>query len=190
MSEELIPAAVLIALLLEGDESDTKSFQLKCENQWINLPSKTKVLLTVRTHTVEHHKGQISFPGGAYENSDQDLKHTALRESQEEVGLDPSLVNIVAELPELPTVATRFRVKPFVGLVKDVPAFAPNPDEIGQLLIVPLSHLIDPKNSKIETFERNSLKIKMRTYYFDDHRIWGVTGRILQTLLESYLKTG
>src|SRR5690606_3154357 len=123
--------------------------------------------LTVRTHTVEHHKGQISFPGGAFEAHDSSLEDTALRETFEEIGLARELVQIVADLPDIPTIATQFRVKPFVGLVQGIPRFQPSPHEIGEILRVPLSHLLDPANSVLENYERNGLRYQIKAYHYD-----------------------
>lgn len=189
--QDLIPAAVLIPLLI--DESSTNGspksdpYRLRTRKGIIELPSHTEVVLTVRTHKVEHHKGQIAFPGGCFEPDDRDLEETALRESHEEIGLHRDHVEIVAELPDVPTVASRFTVRPYVGIVRSRPQFQPNPDEIGQILIVPLHHLLHPEHSVLETFERGNLRVQMRTYYYDSHRIWGATGLMLQMFLEKFL---
>ena len=186
MFKDLIPAAVLIPLLIKGSET-VHDLSLKTRNGPLALSSATEILLTVRSHEVEHHKGQISFPGGTLEPRDNSLEDAALRESHEEIGLLRSEVEVVAELPSIPTVATRFQVTPFVGLVRGRPQFQPNPAEIGQIITVPLHHLRNPSNSVLETYEREGLSYQMKTYYFESHRIWGATGLILQILLEKFI---
>ncbi|MBI3541835.1 MAG: CoA pyrophosphatase [Deltaproteobacteria bacterium] len=187
VSDELINAAVLIPLLVPDAAIGGEAFRLRTRTGELVLPAATEVVLTVRTHTVEHHKGQISFPGGAHEPDDATLEATALRESLEEIGLLPESVEVVAELPETPTFATPFRVFPFVGIVRKPMEFKPNPDEIGEIIRVPLSFLMDPAHSTLETYERNGLRVQMRAYHFDSHRIWGATGRMLQILLEKFV---
>jgi 8-oxo-dGTP pyrophosphatase MutT (NUDIX family) len=185
--QELISAAVLIPLLVDPAESSSESVGLKTRTGEIRLPLSTQVLLTVRTNIVEHHKGQISFPGGRYEPSDSSLEETALRETLEEIGIGSDHVEVVAELPEIPTVATRYKVRPYVGVIRTKADFRPDPHEVEKILLVPLKHLLDPKHSVLETYERAGLRVQMRAYHFDSHRIWGATGRMLQTLLERFL---
>lgn len=191
MSQTIIPAAVLVPLLIDASADAARPpLKLRTRDGAIDVPWNTDVLLTVRTHTVEHHKGQISFPGGAFESSDPDLEFTALRESHEEVGLHPSQVQIVNSLPTVPTVGTPFRIHPYVGIIRERPQFVPNPHEIGEILFVPLRHLLNPDHSAMELFERDGLKFHLKSYYYNDHRIWGATARILQTLLEKFFENG
>ena len=186
MAKDLIPAAVLIPLLLK-EAGARHELSLATKNGPFTLSKATEILLTVRSDSVEHHKGQISFPGGTVESHDGSLAEAALRETQEEIGLARSEVEIVAELPDIPTVATRFRVRPFVGLVRGSPVLSPNPAEIGQIILVPFHHLLDPANSEMETYEREGLSYQMKTYYFGTHRIWGATGLMIQTLIEKFI---
>ncbi|MBI3556450.1 MAG: CoA pyrophosphatase, partial [Deltaproteobacteria bacterium] len=173
MTNDLIPAAVLIPFITTAGAGDLR---LKSRNGPLSISSATKILLTVRSHAVEHHKGQISFPGGVFEPSDMSLEDAALRESHEEIGLPRDQVEIVAELPQVPTVATRFQVTPFVGLVHGHPQFQPNPAEIGQIIFVPLHHLLNPANSVLDSYNREGLTYQFKTYNFGPHRIWGATG--------------
>ena len=200
MSGDYIPAAVLIPLLVAAKKntaggtasgcSGPGTLRLRTRDDGIeHLPDDTEVLLTVRTHTVEHHRGQISFPGGAVEPTDASHEAAALRETFEEIGLAPDRVKILAELPEIPTVASRFRVRPFVGIVQGRPELDPNPHEIGEILMVPLRHLLDAQHSTTEIFEREGLRIPMKVYYFGPHRIWGATALMLQILLEKFIES-
>lgn len=186
---DLVPAAVLIPLVVPpGAIEKAECVRLLTRGAPITLPLDTEVLLTVRTHTVEHHKGQISFPGGVFEPHDASLEDTALRETFEEIGLPREQVQIVAELPDIPTVATRFRVRPYVGLVRERPELQLSPHEIGEVLMVPLRHLLVPANSVVEQYERGGIRYQIKAYRFGSHRIWGATGLMLQTLLEKFLQ--
>jgi len=140
------------------------------------------VLLTKRTSTVRHHKGQISFPGGAMDPSDESLSRTAVRETHEEIGVDPTDVQVLAELDDMVT-PTQFRVTPFVGLIPYPYEFRINVDETEELIEVPWFHLVDPANRRVGT-----KKYMNRTYtvhYFDyhEHVIWGVTGNIIDNFI-------
>lgn len=180
----LKPAAVLIPLVIKPGAQE---IELSSPRSTVSISTASEVILTVRSHTVEHHKGQISFPGGMFEPHDDTLENTALRETFEEIGLNPQQVEIIAELPEIPTVATQFRVTPFVGLIREAPMLTPNHEEIGEILHVPLAHLLDPTNSALESYDRQGLTYKMRAYQYGSHRIWGATGLMLQILIEKFL---
>jgi 8-oxo-dGTP pyrophosphatase MutT (NUDIX family) len=140
-----------------------------------------RVLFTVRSNLVEHHKGQISFPGGAFSDEDPDLAMTALRETEEEVGLDRSRVEIVGRLDDIVTVSN-FRVSPFVGVLRDeTPTFYPSPLEVAEILDVPLRHLLDRANL---TLEETSTGGEARpAYRFGQYLIYGATARILAGFL-------
>ncbi|MGE4234410.1 MAG: CoA pyrophosphatase [Bacteriovoracia bacterium] len=177
-------AAVLVPIFDEQRTKQTKYFF----DQTHPLSSDASILLTVRTHTVEHHKGQISFPGGVRDSTDVDLLQTALRETFEEVGIPPEHVSIIGDLPEIPTFQSQFIVKPYVGMVSTTPdQLIASEHEIDKLLHVPLSHLLDHTNSKVEELERNKMKFKLRAYYFDHgqrYKIWGATAAMLELFLK------
>lgn len=136
------------------------------------------VLLTRRTESVRHHRGQISFPGGAIEPEDESALQAGLREVHEEVGIPGHAISLIGELDEV-TAISGFRVKPFVGLVRPDTTLTPNPDEIAEILMVPLGHLQDPLNCRHEDWMGRIV------YHFDwqGHDIWGLTGRILHHFL-------
>src|SRR4030043_592103 len=100
------------------------------------------ILFTRRTDTVEHHKGQISFPGGRQDKKDKNLLATALREAQEEMGIAPRDVKILGELDDFCTVTTDFCVSPFVALISYPYPFKVNPHEIAEVIEAPLSALL------------------------------------------------
>lgn len=139
-------------------------------------------IFTVRTDTVRSHKGQISFPGGSMDKGDADLRETALRETQEEVGLDPTEVEVVGELDTFPTFVSGYVVTPYVGLLKTLPPLRPNPAEVASILTVPLSDM----NNEIRAdpgFTHGEKTYPTEAWIWQGHVIWGVTARIVRELL-------
>lgn len=158
---EFRPAAVLVPVVLR--------------------PERLAVLLTRRTDHLHHHPGQISFPGGRVEKADVSAVMTALRETEEETGLDPERIELLGELPEYFT-GTGFRITPVVGLVH--PPFELKLDtfEVAEAFEVPLAHFLDPANHQRHTMEYQG---RMRQYYampYDGYFIWGATAGILVSL--------
>ncbi|HSA60380.1 MAG TPA: CoA pyrophosphatase [bacterium] len=141
------------------------------------------LILTKRTEEVVHHKGQICFPGGARDPGDLTLWETALRECQEEIGLDPRRVALVRELGRQYT-PTGFRVTPFIGQVEEPLVFTPNPNEIAAVFSVPFSYLSNPKNVRFLRKEWQGRVFLDPHILFEGHEIWGMTGRILCELFE------
>ena len=148
------------------------------------------VLLTLRTETVEHHKGQISFPGGARDPGDVDLQMTALRETEEEIGLLREHVEVIGQLDDIITVSD-FLVSTYVGRVSS-PApypFAPSAIEVAELLAVPLPHLHEPSTLNAAPApwrdpDGRSRLVPPPSYRFGEHLIWGATARVLRQFLE------
>ncbi len=143
------------------------------------------MLFTLRTDRVRHHKGQISFPGGA-RDGDESLRTTALRETFEEIGVSPDDVTILSELNDMLT-PTRYRVTPFVGSIPYPYDFSVNTHETEQLIEVPLNHLLDPACHRVghKTFENRSYEVHF--YEYGPHSIWGVTGHIIRELVTRIL---
>lgn len=141
------------------------------------------IIFTVRTHTVEHHKGQISFPGGAVHEADRDLEQTAVREAYEEVGVQPTKVEVLGRLDDLVT-TTGFRVTPVVAVLRESPyEWIPSPIEVAEVLEVPVAHLLDPANAVDDFRTVAGVAIPGRAYLFNGHRIWGATARMLNSYL-------
>ena len=160
------PAAVLIPLYREGGD-------------W-------KLLFTRRTESVDIHAGQVSFPGGQIEESDDSVVAAALREAQEEVGLDPADVEPLGQLNPLLTIS-QFLVTPVVGVIPWPYPLETNPTEVASTFGVPIRWLADPDN--LETQEREPLipGRSVQVYYFKDFEgetIWGVTARITVDFLK------
>lgn len=141
------------------------------------------VMLTQRTAHLRDHAGQISFPGGRVEADDLSPTHTALRETEEEVGLSRERVEILGFLPEYRT-GTGFRVTPVVGLVHPPFDLQPDPFEVAEVFEVPLAFLLDPANhQRHEMHYRGAL----RQYFampYGDYFIWGATAGMIRSLSE------
>ncbi len=148
------------------------------------------VLLTERSSTVEHHKGQISFPGGSVDEVDVDAEATALRETLEEVGLAADGIEILGRLDDHRT-GTNFLITPVVALLEEAPAgFVPSPHEVAAVWEVPLAALLDPANFLEEPRERDGVAFTSPAYIIEGRRIWGVTAQILTRLLDCLREEG
>ena len=144
----------------------------------------TNVVFTKRPDTMPSHRGEISFPGGKFEDGvDPDLRATALREAHEEIGLQPDAVEVVARLDGIGTVASQFVITPFVGFLEDAPRLVPNPSEVVRVLEVPMSTLLDPARYREERWDTWTQDLSVHFYELDDETIWGATARILTSFL-------
>jgi 8-oxo-dGTP pyrophosphatase MutT (NUDIX family) len=142
------------------------------------------VLLTKRSDMVEHHRGEISFPGGKVDLTDPDLKHCALRETSEEVGISPDEVRLIAELDDFYTVATRFHVVPFVGVVPYPYEYRVSIREIAGLVTPPLDIFFDPSMRREDVWMIRGEPVTVISYLWNEHNIWGATARIMKHLVE------
>ncbi len=135
----------------------------------------TRMLLTKRSMDLSHHPGQVSFPGGRPEAVDVDLAATALRETREEVAIEPQQVRLVGRLDEMHTVATDFVITPFVGLVSGLVAPVPNDAEIARVFDVAIDDLL---HSDV-LLPKNPGRLEVR-YPLGGEDVWGATAHILQ----------
>ena len=141
------------------------------------------ILLNKRSEQVEHHKGEISFPGGARDPEVQNFRDTALRESEEEMGINRDDGTILGELDDIVT-NSNFQVKVFVGTIPYPYPFKPSAIEIAEVLEVPLSVLTDPGNIRQETRWAGYQTTTSLSYAYNDHLVFGATAKILQQFLE------
>jgi 8-oxo-dGTP pyrophosphatase MutT (NUDIX family) len=147
-------------------------------------PDEPGLVFTERRADLRRHAGEISFPGGRRDAGDADLAATALRESHEEIGLDPAIVEIGEKLPPTGTFVTGYLIHPFVGRIPH-PAeldLKPNPAEVETVLTFSLDIL--RKSYEIRRLVRRGVPIHTPTYEVEGHLIWGATARILGDLLE------
>jgi 8-oxo-dGTP pyrophosphatase MutT (NUDIX family) len=140
-------------------------------------------LFTKRTNTVRYHKGEISFPGGVFDEGDSELEQTAVREAFEEIGLQQDDVQILGVLDDIVTI-TEFIVTPFVGLFPYPYPFKVSPIEIAELIEVPLSSLLDEKCFGEREIMQGEKRRIVYTYQYGKHTIWGATALILKQFLD------
>jgi 8-oxo-dGTP pyrophosphatase MutT (NUDIX family) len=158
----LVRAAVLVPLFEEGGEA--------------------RVLLTVRAAELSSHAGQVAFPGGSIDAGESE-EAAALREAEEEIGLDPAEVEVVARLERLPTVSSRFVVTPLVGLLAHRPRLRPQAGEVEAVFDVALSELLGEGVQREERWPGPSGEHTVYFYELGHHTVWGATARILNHLL-------
>lgn len=161
--EGLRDAAVMIAVVDRGGEAN--------------------VLLTQRNAHLRAHSGQIAFPGGRIDPEDATPESAALRETQEEVGIDPSFIEVVGRMPDYVS-GSGYRIAPVLGVVRPDFSLAINPDEVDDAFEVPLRFLMDPANHRRESRVWQEQKRFFYTMPYGDRYIWGVTAGIIHTLYE------
>ncbi len=144
----------------------------------ITREASLSVLLTERSSDLKHHAGQISFPGGRMDAADRDIRATALRETQEEVGIDPANVEIIGYLDPNPTV-TGYAVTPVVALVDLQQELIIDPLEVKSVFEVPLSFLLDEDNQQSAEREFEGVMVPIAEFNFGQYRIWGATASML-----------
>ncbi|HUP91591.1 MAG TPA: CoA pyrophosphatase [Solimonas sp.] len=139
------------------------------------------MLFTVRSEELRAHKGQISFPGGRRDEGDASFAANALREAQEEVGINPGDVEVIGYLDDYPTIS-RFLVTPVVGIVTEAPAWVPEAREVAEVFEAPLEFVTDLANFERKAFSRNGLNVPFYEMNFGRFRIWGATAGMLFNL--------
>jgi 8-oxo-dGTP pyrophosphatase MutT (NUDIX family) len=157
-------AAVLVPLFLDGAGGG---------------PS---VVLTKRREDLRRHAGEISFPGGRQDPEDGDLCTTALREAEEEIGLERDGVELVGALQPTPTIATGYAVYPFVGLIEPGQTWRPQEAEVAEVLELPLRELREGYGRR--RMLRRGIPFRTDTYAVGEHLVWGATARMLADLFD------
>ena len=160
---ELIPAGVMV-LLYVSDGCYT-------------------ILLNVRSEIVAEHKGEISFPGGRWDEGDTTLLDTALRENFEEMGIRPSDVEILGELDAQSTISN-YVIRPFVGTIKTPYPFKPNHREVAEVLEVPVNQLLEDGSMRDEVRVVEGRLVNSPIYAYDGHLVFGATAKILKCFLD------
>lgn len=160
-SEHMMPAAVLVPIVFRGA-----------------IPH---LIFTLRTMTVAHHKGQISFPGGAFESGDAGPVETALREAWEEIGLFPKLVQPIGCMAPVPTISS-FLVTPVVGVVDKGADLARNPDEVAEVFELPLPAFFNPAHHTTRPYAHRGKVYTVHHFEIMERQVWGVTGEIVYRL--------
>jgi len=158
------PAAVLVPIVTEPGQSD-------------------RLLFTERRHDLSTHAGQIAFPGGKKDADDADHAACAVRETTEELGIEPAAIEVLGLLDDVPT-PTRFVITPVVARLRGPLAMAPNPAEVASVFAAPLDALADPSRytaNGTRTFL--GITYEMHEYRWEPHRIWGATARMVYQLM-------
>ena len=164
LPKRITPAAVLVPLV-ERDDGMT-------------------VLLTQRPGHLKSHPGQVSFPGGKTEPHDATAEDTALRETEEEIGLSREKVDLIGRLGQR-TTGSGFKVTPVVGLIQPPFETVPDAGEVEAVFEVPLSFVLDPSNQKIETRFIRGIDHQFYVLPFENFYIWGLTARLLVALRDT-----
>jgi 8-oxo-dGTP pyrophosphatase MutT (NUDIX family) len=160
------PAAVMVLFLREKDH-------------W-------KILYTQRTHLVRDHKGQVSFPGGAWEDQDLCLKDTALRETYEEIGIKKEEIQILGSLPAIKTISN-YIITPFVGLISSELHFQLEAAEVESVFSIPIAWLADESNREEREFTDKSSNVHRNVVFYKEyngHILWGITAMLTIKILE------
>ena len=144
------------------------------------------ILFTKRTEAVTEHKGQISFPGGAYQEGDRTLIDTALRESIEEIGLMASDAEVLGELDDTITVTSRYVISPFVAYIPWPYQFKLDRREVEEIIKVPISALLNKDCLQQQTEIRDGETVTLYFYHYQGRVIWGATARILNQFLDIF----
>lgn len=166
LSGSLKPAGVLVPIFERGE--------------------KLSVLLTRRSAELKHHAGQISFPGGRMEERDADVAATALRETDEEVGIAAKHVSVVGYLRSMPTI-TGYAVTPVVGIIDTNAELRIDRTEVEYAFEVPLSYLLDPANDVRGEWQTHDRRVPMVEFHWEGERIWGATAFMILSLRKTLL---
>jgi len=142
---------------------------------------ESELVLTVRSENLKSHAGQISLPGGSWEEQDTDSVATALRESEEEIGLHAHRVEVLGELGKM-ALPSGFHITPVVGVIESGIEFSPCPIEVADIFTVPLDLVLDSSAYRSTTLHYKQAPIKTLELFYEDYRIWGATAAILYHL--------
>lgn len=146
--------------------------------------SEPMILMTERPATMNHHAGEISFPGGTWETKDGDLLGTAIRETKEELGLEISKAMVIGQLKTVTTLNSGFKITPFVTVLDTLPHIVPN-SEIASVLRIPLTSLLETVEHDKDPLHQSILE--MYTFKFENHLIWGASARMLKQIHDKIL---
>ena len=150
-------------------------------------PKGVEVILTRRSHQLTNHRGEISFPGGRLDEGETVIA-AALREAQEEIGINPSEAQVIAELSAMSTVVSNSHIVPIVARFEKRPKMQPMNSEVDRVFTVRLSELIRSDTYNQEHWKFPGRELQINFFYLDDETIWGATARMLLQVLNLTLK--
>ncbi|MDA3930389.1 MAG: CoA pyrophosphatase [Prolixibacteraceae bacterium] len=151
--------------------------------------NKLYFCLTQRNSNLKHHPGQISFPGGRCENHDSNPSETALRETEEEIGVNSSTIKLLGQLSDVYVSVSNFNIHTFIGWVPKKPQFKLNASEVEKIITLPLHSIRKSQNHSTETINTSNGKMLVPCYKIEDYVIWGATSMMiaeLEVLLEKH----
>ena len=172
--------AGVLALLYPYHASDKPGFSEK--PGLLEAASPLHIVLTRRTDSLDNHRGQISFPGGSIDPG-EDTVCAALREAWEELGIDPAKLDVLGVLSPLYIPPSGFCIYPVVAYTPQRPDFAPNANEVAEVLEVALGHLLDPATRREEVWPIRGENVRVPFYAVGHHKVWGATAMVLCELL-------
>ncbi len=150
-----------------------------------DVNNKTHLVLILRKTYKGVHSGQIGFPGGKFEINDKTLKNTALRETEEEVGVKKETILVLKELTEIYIPPSNFFVQPFIGITSSIPQFVLQEDEVESLIEVPLVQFMDDSIKTSQNLSTSYAKnIEVPAFILNDHLVWGATAMMLNEVRE------
>jgi 8-oxo-dGTP pyrophosphatase MutT (NUDIX family) len=148
--------------------------------------SRLNTVFIRRTSFMKNHAGQIAFPGGQFESKDKDLMGTALRETDEEIGVNPNHIEIIGQLSPIYVKVSNFFIQPFIGWSTFTPAFQIDINEVTGIHIIPVEDLVNPETLQIQKVDTMHGFNEFPGYLIDDIFIWGATAMILSEFIEVY----
>ena len=148
---------------------------------------ESKIIMTERPKTMNHHAGEISFPGGTWTQRDDDLLTTALRETKEEINLNISRQQIIGQIKPVTTLNSGFTIMPFICIVNEIPKLIPN-SEIETILHIPFLPLLNTIEDDLDPSHKSIQE--MYTFRYQHHLIWGASARMLKQMFDILSKTG
>jgi len=151
----------------------------------VDRPDGPSVILTKRTEALRSHSGQVAFPGGRVDDTDISPEFTALRETDEEIGIRPDQVEVIGRMPDYMS-GSGFRIAPIIGVVQPGFQLDINEDEVDAVFEAPLSFLMDPANQTQGSREWNGLEWRYFDMPYNGQRIWGVTAGIIRAFYERF----
>lgn len=148
-----------------------------------DILQQTKVMLILRKTYKGVHSAQVGFPGGKVEEEDQNLMHTALRETHEEVGVSPDLVTVYKEMTQVYIPPSNFYVQPFIGIANQTPNFKKQDEEVEALLEVALSDLLNESNVVTKRVSTSyDVEVEVPAFNLNNHLVWGATAMMLSEI--------
>lgn len=189
ISEDLPGSEAQKKMLPKGRSLEIKGKQVKESAVLVLLFYKhdeLHVCLTKRNSKLKHHPGQISFPGGRKE-AGESLLETALRETDEEVGIKSESIEILGQLSSVYVSVSNFNIQPYIGFTSSLPKFTINIDEVEDVIEIPIKEFLDTKNHSTNQINTSKGNLNVPCYSIDNHIIWGATSMMIAEL-EAILK--